>query len=591
MIHAFLLSLLPLVPSGSPLVGSPDVDHAVPDSVLEVYDLRPLMPRFDAEGGWAHSLILPPGNGHFGDQQKISLSGLYGGEGPDVIVDLLTQVLGDELRYEGREITMDGASRLLVLAPAPIQARVAAMLQALENVLAATAQIEVDVVELTGAAGDTWPASNLVPAEAVDRAIATVLGRGGTHRRFHASLSAGRTSYVDQMRQFPILYDYDVEIAQGSFIGDPIVLEIEEGVRLFLRGVPQGDGLALSVVFQSAETRSVQEHAVGYQGAVSREESGGLTIVSGPGLVQSAEVLNRSAAFDTFLPANKAVVFASQSELGGITSTQVVFLRQVGGGLAARHTTKIPETTQSLWLVNSESLSLPTMSAVVDYPGDPLEAEGHPNVTGVLSADPSLFLFDWMKFRFSVWRRLGPWAIVITDPAWDNDAAPALEGLLASWKPRTETVGLDVTLHARGGNSRVPVRWSLPVRPGSGCALLCGISGTALFDFDVEVAQYACVADPIQASVFNGLCLGVTASRAGNGGYSLDVRGSAHLLKGGPRTTFDAKDTMMGVVEQPVIDSLLLDEERTVAVGSSLVAGGETKDGDRPVLSVEVGVR
>ncbi len=592
MIHAFLLALLP-----SPVAALPQAPHVVgvetadTDSVLEVYDLRPLMPRFDGEAEWMRTMVFPPAN-RFVEDESTPFHNMYDEAGSDVIIDLLIQVLGGELQYEGREIAMDGPSRLLVLAPAAIQARVEATLGTLETVLSSSAEITVDVVELPGDSTELWPKQNVVPAAEVDRSIASALGRGGVHQRFHMQLSAGRTAWLDQMRHIPILFDYDVEIASGSFIQDPIIVELEEGIRLLLRGAPTEGGLVLSALFQTADVLEIRDRPVDYGGRLAREKDGAYEVVEGPKRLQTADVLHRSVAFDAFLPDGQALVFATRIDLAGQESTQLVFLRKTGGSLLPYYSKKLPGSSQTLILVNSETLSLPTMGVEQVFPSMP-DQDPHPAATAVLYAEPSLFLFDWMKFRFSVWRRLGPWAVVITDPAWDKDAAQELAVLMEKWHPPVETVGLDVKLSARGGTERVPIRCSVPARPGSDCGIVAGITGAALYDFDVEVAQFSCVADAVHMPVFNGLCLAVTPS-AIDGGYSLDVQGTGRLVRGGQMPTFDPQSDVLGSLDQPAYDQLLMDARRAVGApgaGSVAILGGEGKDGDYPVLRLEIGVR
>ncbi|MEW6073536.1 MAG: hypothetical protein AB1726_13210 [Planctomycetota bacterium] len=587
MITVLFAAFLPILPQTS----AAPAEEPAAESVLEVYDLRPLMPRFDAGPSWSRSLVLAPGNRWRDRESSLAYLPQVEEGGADVIVDLLTESLGDELRFEGRQISLEAEGRLLVVAPPAVQERVAATLAAFAAVLASSVQLTVDILDLEGSLGDAWPAASFLPAEAVERAIATALGRGGAHRRFQVGLSAGRTAGLDQMRRFPIVFDYDVEIAQGSFVPDPVVLEIEEGVRILLRGAPQAGGLALSVVFQSGASLGVKEHPVKLGGAVSREDRGGLTSVLGPQSFQAVDLLARAAAFDTFLPDGQALVFAAQDDLGGKQAAQIVYLRRSGGEVAAQRVQKLPGSTQTLLLVNSESVVPPAMTVYLDRTEREEPFDFHPDLQAVLSVEPSLFLFDWISNRFVAWRRLGPWAVMITDPAWDRDAAPALEALLASWKPRREVLGLEVTLSVQGGHPRVPVRWRLPVRPGSACGLLLAVSGSTLVDFDVEVAQFACVADPQVAPTFDGLCLAVTPSVVA-GGTALDVRGLARLLARGPRPTFDPQHDVIGAVDQVAGDRLVIDERRVVGgAPASLVVGGDAKEGDRSVLRLEIGVR
>lgn len=561
------------------------------ESVLQIYDLRPLVPRFDGESTWSHSLMFPPGV-RPDEREALSPSDLYVDGEPEVIVDLLTQVLGDDLRYEGREISLNDNAHLLVLAPESVQVQVRNTLAALAAALGGTVELTVDVVEFDGAASELWPQKNVIPANAAELLINGAIGRGASHHEFRLSLSAGCTAAIDQMRRFPILFDYDVEIAQGSFVHDPIWADIEEGLRVFARGVPVGGGLALSLVFQAAEMiGDVQERPIVCRGAVGTEELKGVVMADGPSVVQAVDVFHRSVALNTFLPRGSALVLASQASLGGHERTQMVVIRQTGGALSSYSSHPLPGSTRTLVVANSEALNLP-MLGTSEHSSEYYPESTHPLLTAELDAEPSLFLFDWVKYRFRVWRRLGPWAVMITDPSWDQGAAAELNLLLANWKPDTSVVDVDVKLIAQGASEQIPVRWSLPVRPGTECGLVCGISSQALWDYDVEVAQMSACVDPVIAQLFDGLLLSVRPFATASG-RTLDARGLAQLKVLGPMGGFEPHYEYIGRVDQPVFDRLRIDEHRVLGGdgGETLVVGGRSQGAQRPTLRLEIGAK
>jgi hypothetical protein len=604
MKHDSLLALLLaiaafLVPAvhasaASPSAVSPSVSpsgEAEADAVLEIYDLRPLMPRFDLDSSWSHSLMFPPGV-RPSERETLDISGLGTDGDPTMIVEILMKVLGDELLYEGRRISLNRNGGLLVLAPAAVQEKVRATLAAIESALCGSVELAVDVVEFSGKAPEIWPAKNLLSADEAGRLLTDARGRGASHQRTRLSLTAGRTATLEQMRHFPILYDYDVEIAQGAFILDPLVCEIEEGLRIFLRGVPMGNGLALSLVFQTAEViDGVRERPIDCRGMVGTEELIGPVVTDGPGAIQAVDLLHRSVALNTFLPEDAALVFASRVNLAGQERTQIVVLRKVGGSLSSYSTQRIAGTSRSLIAVNTESLSPPTIGwreTVTDY-----HPEGtHPLLTAVLDAEPSLFLIDWVRDRFSSWFHLGPWAIIVTDPAWDQGAAEELDLLLSKWRPADTLLGLDARLVSAGALENTPVQWSLPVRPGAGCGVVCGISSLAHWSYDVEVAQFSAAVDPLQVPIFNGFALRVRPYETGDG-HTLDLAGIAQLRAGGPIAAFDPKYDLLGRLDQPVRDQLKIDERRVLpgAGGGPVLVGGEVTGGVRPALRLEIAVK
>src|SRR5262249_3532626 len=221
----------------------------------------------------------PPGNQA---EQGPSPAEAVSQEGPDTIVDFLSQVLGSDLQQPGAQLSLQSEAELAVLAPAAVQAKVQATLAALEPALAGTVDIAVDVVTVAGNADPEWPARNvLAPAEA-DRLVANLVGTGGKRQSWIVHVAAGRTAEIDQTRLVPYLRDYDVEIAQSISITDPVVDDARTGTRILLRGVPTASGVALSVLFHDAEMLGgVRKHELNIQSITVSQEKGA-AFVNGP---------------------------------------------------------------------------------------------------------------------------------------------------------------------------------------------------------------------------------------------------------------------------------------------------------------------
>ena len=136
----------------------------------------------------------------------------------------------------------------------------------------------------------------------------------------------------------------------------------------------------------------------------------------------------------------------SETEVGGAKHQQLVVLRRVGGSLRSFYSFPIPGSSRTLLAVNTELMRAPRFSIREEPWIRHRRSGGHPYVAATLDSEPSLFLFDWMKYRFSIWRRVGPWAVVVTDPAWDDDSARELTELLAKSRPEARVIdsGLDL---------------------------------------------------------------------------------------------------------------------------------------------------
>lgn len=579
MIQAFLLLAFALQEP------QPSAQGAKDESTLQIYDLRPLMPRFDSDGTWQQSLLVPSADPH-DELPGVRLSSLHRASTPEVIIDLITQVLGDELRYEGREVSLDGESRLLVLAPPAVHGRVRSALAALEGALAASVTMRVDVLTLQGDAGAVWPPQSLVASEEVDRLIDTLLGRGASHRSYEFEATAGRTSGIDTNRMLPLVFDYDVEIAQGAVVFDPIMLTAEEGTRILLRAVPTPGGVLVACVLTDAQALGeVRTVPVTLRGQVGREQ-GGYTLVEGPEVLQSVDVLFRSVALDTFLPTGRAVLFATRSELAGSPkSGQLVVLRRVGGALESYYSSQVADSTRRLALVNTELFSPPRLSVSAGHDLGSF-AISQPYVVATMHSEPSLFLFDWMKYRFSVWRRLGPWAMAVTDPAWDGDSAEKLERLVGRWQTDERLVELELKLHAADA---VPVSCSVPLRPGSSCGVVVGVTTLVLHDYDVEVAQFAAVVDPVRTAVLNGLAVSISPSIGNAGELSVTIDGSADL-QAAPIQPLALSGPLLGSVDEVTVDRLTLSDRLRFGAprGPQSRSIGTAAAGDRRALRLEV---
>ncbi len=565
--------------------GDPTTVVPPADSIVRIYNLRSVTPNYDSGDGLEQSLLLPPSD-RWWDLPRANFGELYETASSEVVVDLLGQILGDELRYEGREINLTGDSDLIVLAPEELHAKLAAALSMLEEVVAASVEVGVDILELP--TGVDMPAGGIVDESEAQRVLAQLAGRGAAHQSYTLRLSAGRTSRVDEMQPVPFLLDYDVEIASSSAVFDPIVGEAAEGTRIQMRGVPSPDGIFLTVLlFESRVIGGLELQPVEARGSVWTEK-GELTV--GDGLaVQKVRTFSRSIAFDTFLASGKAAVFTSECRLADHESRELVVLRRLRGSLGAFASRQVPGTTRRLIAVNSELLGPPKTRIVGPQASDD---EPHfrrdPRLIAHVRSEPSLFLFDWMKHRFSVWRRMGPWALAVSDPAWDDDAAAELQGLIAGWDPPAHVMNVDIRLHEAGG---VPVRWQLPLRSGSGCGVRIGVTSVALVDYDVEVAQNAAVHDPTLMSIFEGLATGVATARGGSGALTLDVHAIAQV--GRDKGTVDAAAPGLAAFDVPDLRRLEVDDRLGLVAqpeGAVQYRLGDTGQGGNN-LQLEVVVR
>lgn len=574
---ALLLALS--LPSGDP-TGTPQAE----ESVLTTYDLRAVMPRWDSGTNWAQSLLMPPAISPRQGMESVDTSLDYDELASFELLDLLTQILGDELRREGRDLVAEGTG-LTALAPAALQEQIAGILESLQAALAGTVTVRVDLIDLAEGSGELPPAGVLAAEEAAGLASALV-SRGAQLKSFTLELSAGRTARVDAYRRVPFLFDYDVEIAQAMMIFAPVMSTTREGTRLVMRGIAVPGGLALSsVILRSDLLGAIGKRGFTLNGVINDPEKGEMRVVAGPDGIQAPEVLVRGFSFDTFLPDGKALALTAEGTLGPAKSRQLVLLRRMGGTMNSYVARPIPRTSRTLIALDTELFHGGKLRASYE-PWNDESGDMQPDVVGRFDGEPSSFLLEWMKARFSVWRRFGPWILIVTDPAWDRDAAAQLERLVKSLRPATTLRLASVDLRSAGREPGYPVRVRLPMLDGSSAGIVLAHGKTAVTGFDVEVAQGASVPDPVVTSVFDGLALALDLQ-----GSTLEARGMGQLFDG-PMLTVETGYDLFGPIDRPEPRVLRFDERVLLPEGrpGPVRFGGTAERSDQPGLALEITV-
>lgn len=578
MSRSLLLALASLFSAFPLAASSPVASEGEPQEelVLATYDLGAVLPGVDSSKLEA-SLMLPPAGGAALGLPEVGAEH-YARPSADVVMNIVSRALEDEFLERGRDLSLQDETTLLLLAPAETHAKVRGVIDALRGVVAGSAVLRVDV--LTSSAAGKMPGNNVVAASEVDRMVAQA-GADVEHQSFEIQLEAGRTAHLDQSESVSFLFDYDVEIAHGSCVFDPVVLTTREGLRCLLRAAPAGGGLALSVHLQSSWIDPGEPLALNLTAMVGREDAG-MAMLEGPGVIESPEVLVHGFAANTFLPDGKALLFATETVVGGQTRRQVIALRRQGEGMLPYASHPIPGTGRRLLALNSELFRAPFVE-VLEF-RNPWTGT-HPLLTARMQGEPSHFLLSWMR-NFAVWDRLGPWVLVVTDRGWDGNNAQKLEQLVRGRMEPPALVSVEVELQS--GSSDRPARCSLPIRLGSEAGVVAGRTGTLVADFDVEVAMFAGVADPVVTPTFDGLAarLGVLPGEGPE--RVLTVKGAAHLARK-PSGEIHLKGALLDRLELPRYDSLELGERRKLPAsdGAARVKLGPASDG----LSLNVTVR
>ncbi len=579
-------SLVPLLSAALVLAGAPTVASQSEDSVLVTYDLRAVLPRWDAGPGWSQTLLEPPVASPYRQKELETIEGSlkYADLAAFELLDLLTQVLGDELRREGRELLVEGHS-LNVLAPAALQEQVRAVLDGLATALAGTIPVRVDVLGVAEGGGELVPAGTLSEDEAT-KLVAAQIARGAQHRSYSLELCAGRTARLDAYRSMPFQFDYDVEIAQNMFVYAPVMSATREGTRLVLHGRSAPGGVALSVLYMRSElVEKIQEQPLTLRGLVNHLEGGKMEVLDGPRGIQSPSVLARGLAFDTFLPEGKALVLTLEARMGAASAREIVLIRRLGGAMSSYVVRPIPRTNRTLIALDA-GLFRPGSLHTEAEPWVDEHGALQPMAVAKFDGDFSSFLLEWLKARFSIWRRFGPWILIVTDPAWDRDAAAQLDRLVKSVRRSTTLYDVGVELRAQGREAIHPVRIHVPLLAGSSAGLVLARGETAVTGFDVEVAQGAAVPDPYVGSIFEGLALALTF-----GETSIEASGLAQLFDS-PIAQLESGYDLLGPIERPEPRVLRFDQRLELSDGrrGPLRIGSGSERADQPGFALEITV-
>lgn len=556
------------------------------DSVLVRYDLGPVLPSYDAAGGWSHSLNrgFEMIWGH--ECETPNVAQIYEGASPETVSELIRQLIGDELTSEGRLVSLEGDSSLLVLAPAAVQARVKRAMDGLAQGFGSSVSLQIDVVEMKGALGEDVPSS--VPVAQAERFLQGLLARNGQRHSYKLDLSAGRTGVIDQRTSRSMVVDHDVEIAKGAVIFDPTVFAVEEGEFFALQATPFAGGSALSVVMSSAqlagEPKTIELAMPSY---VGKEDGGRMALMRGLELIQVGQLQQRSLAASTFLAKDQALVFASQLQQAGGDTSRVVLIRQLGDSAPGFKRVEFEGTNLSLILANAAAFDAGVLS--FDQNEEEFTGEGwRPLLIARADTSHSSFLYEWAARNFSLWRRVGPWIAIVTNPEWDGERAKDLERLFQMVQPAQRVVGVDLRF-GRTSGTLSPMRWSLPILEGSRCGVLLGTSSTAVMDIDVEVAGNASTKDPVVRSTFHGLSamLGVS----GNGTQrSVELRGSG-TWRDLPGELFDLGSSQGVKFDQTRVRNMSFNHRAQVGGQKSVRLGGSEQGATTDAgLYLEVGL-
>ena len=111
-----------------------------------------------------------------------------------------------------------------------------------------------------------------------ERAAAPGVSGTSETTSYLVSLPAAAWREISSTQTIPAVLDYDVEIAHGSAVSDPISKGVESGLRLHLQAVPAAGGVILSTILRRGSDAEVFESGLGLGAIIATENTRAATV-------------------------------------------------------------------------------------------------------------------------------------------------------------------------------------------------------------------------------------------------------------------------------------------------------------------------
>ena len=337
---------LALIPA---LINGVDGSTDAAASVMRSYDLSTL--RIDYDAGGQPMLMFSGAMNSDSDLLNSETGPGVSSTDAFTVLALLQSAMSSEWQYEGRELMLDQRGRLRVVAPEEVQQRVVSLLQELESAVGASVGMELSLVRVP----NDPLGGGLVSDEEALALLSRASQGGGTISTTQIDTRTGETAEVELAHNVMHLVDYDVEIAQGSWVYDPIVMVASLGLNAQLRATSLDGGLALALSMRHGDLLSMREREIDMKGHMGSEMQG-VAVLDGPKLLQSPRMMTQSVVLNTFLPEGQALVVPMESSVSADAYSSALVLRKTGGGGAVQF------AGEHLQLTNLEALELPAFA-------------------------------------------------------------------------------------------------------------------------------------------------------------------------------------------------------------------------------------
>ena len=472
--------------------------------------------------------------------------------------DLVFSCVIHDSKHEVR-IDPDGDA-LRVTADAEVQGEVERIVRELGGALDGEEQIELRV--LHGELVDL-DAPALLDRKEADRREAQ-LARGDTSGvwrsgRIHTSGGAGRLFDLDETTY---LMDYEVEIAHGAELFDPIVATLSTGLTAVARASRSAGGVLLDLAVGMSEPAGPMRERLlrpklwltsplsirSDQARGQDPSTTGGTIVTGPVPLKieipSTRCLGVAGTF--LIPDGKALWIPCRVDT---TSGSFRFVLDVRADGAARpqvrHLARNPD-----WKVDRFLLRVPSVERtgieLQPFGGNSLRPglswqEGDetwwPSRVTLAARDPGdieerlrQLVVSQPDAYLAVQRLGGEWWLALSQVPLDDATLHSIETAFA---PPAASASLEIEGCVERGDDTI-ARFSLPLLAGASATIWSGVSSSFVAGWGVDVAGDTAIGNPDVGAYLDGFALAFVANPIGAARMQLDVRGAVNLLDGPP---------------------------------------------------------
>ncbi len=460
---------------------------------------------------------------------------------------------------------------LTVVAPATSHQEIAEFLGFLELALVPNSRIQVTLYE-----GTTAESAAVVDSSVADSLLqeGVTSGRLRQVRRGSVGLRPGRVMKIEDAEVFPVVWNWDVEIAQGSNQSDSRYQHVLSGLRTYLRSSVTAEGVVVDSLIRASHVQSTKVHKLDVKASVltSRE----VELSPFLGLFQFPRMGFGSWQGSVHLPHGKVALLPAQIEtaaglvaflvemrvLGEVPSPVATYSGEEGrvfhlvDAVAAVHGGVLPSTVP--WREMEGGYHTAERQPVF------LENSGRLNVGYV---DLLRTLFHELEDEPGAWLETNSGRLLSVVP--ERISTPFTQAATELARPGTSW---QVRAVLRKGDKEVG-RGTIPLVSGFRGYLAAGSQTYFLRDWWVDVASNSGSPSPDVAPLFDGYEIQLFAEETSGDDLWLNVDASVHLLQGEP--TEVSLETVDGrVVEQYRADQYEFKDSRRVRPGEWFRYGG-----------------